>query len=84
MPRGPALAEFECEDKMRFIVAIAVAGVIIAGGAWFVRHTERWLREQVRTAIREGRIGRELPADFDAEETASADFGTEMPAFATL
>jgi hypothetical protein len=65
---------------MRYIVAVILAGAIIAGGAWFVRHTERSLKERVREAIKQGQVSGQLPPDIDAEEIDSADFGMEMPA----
>jgi hypothetical protein len=64
---------------MRYIVAIVLAGLIIAGGAWFVRHTEQSLRQRVRASIKEDQAAGRLPPDIEAEQVDPADWGIELP-----
>ena len=65
---------------MCYMVAIIVAGLVIAGAAWFVRHTERSLKQRARAAIKEGQAAGRLPPDIDAEQIDLADYDMELPA----
>jgi hypothetical protein len=64
---------------MRYIVAIVVAGLVIAGGAWFVRQTELSLKQRLQAAIKEEQAAGRLPADLDVEQVESADIGVDLP-----
>ena len=64
---------------MRYIIAIVVAGLVIAGGAWFVRQTELSLKQRLWAAIQDEQVAGRLPADIDAEHVESADVGVNLP-----
>jgi hypothetical protein len=65
---------------MRYGIALIIAVILIAAGAFYVRHVERSVEQRVRQSLREAKAQGGLPPDIDPEQADLTSFGVDLPA----